>query len=313
MSHAGPTSPKRHADRIPNKRNNDSYIRWDNVHILQRNTYATLRHDGSPSHYYPARETDANYLRIATGQGKELKDETEKLLFYRGLGHFEAPLHLSMVSNEKKLRLRNTGKEPLSELYLLVVRNSQAKFERIDSLARQKDLSWNPDSNLRPFERVSAELAQALEETLVGQGLYRKEAKAMINTWRKPWFDETGVRVLYTLPEKWTDQALPLTVTPRPKEVVRVMVGRAELITPRMEWSLLREVVRYADEKQRAPAAAKLALGRFLEPTIVRLIKNNPSKESRLNAQRLQYALHHLNNEEHPVVSLLDSADRSGS
>ena len=48
-----------------------------------------------------------------------------------------------------------------------------------------------------------------------------------------------------------------------------------------MEWSLLREVVRYADEKQCAPvaqAAAKLALGRFLEPTIVRLIKNNPAK-----------------------------------
>ena len=65
----------------------------------------------------------------------------------------------------------------------------------------------------------------------------------MVKTWDDSWFAEQGTRVLYTLPQQWTDGVLPLAITPAPKEVRRVFVGRAELITPAMEWALLREVV----------------------------------------------------------------------
>ena len=51
---------------------------------------------------------------------------------------------------------------------------------------------------------------------LVEQGLYEKEARAMVNTWQDQWFAEEGTRVLYLLPRAWTDRTLPLQVSPRP-------------------------------------------------------------------------------------------------
>ena len=60
----------------------------------------------------------------------------------------------------------------------------------------------------------------------------------MVNTWQDQWFAEEGTRVLYLLPRAWTDRTLPLQVSPRPDSVVRVMVGRAELITPSVEREL---------------------------------------------------------------------------
>jgi len=43
---------------------------------------------------------------------------------------------------------------------------------------------------------------------LVSEGLYQREAQAMVNTWRDSWFEEDGLRVLYTLPREWTDRTL---------------------------------------------------------------------------------------------------------
>ena len=61
----------------------------------------------------------------------------------------------------------------------------------------------------------------------------------MVNTWQDQWFAEEGMRVLYLLPSAWTDRTLQLQVAPRPDSVVRVMVGRAEIIRPSDERKLL--------------------------------------------------------------------------
>ena len=90
--------------------------------------------------------------------------------------------------------------------------------------------------------------------------------------------------MFYTLPRAWTDRILPLTLDPSPSEIVRVMVGRAELITPAMEWDLMKQVVRYSDgdDKTRARAVEetrRLGLGRFMEPTTRRLMGKMPGRE----------------------------------
>jgi hypothetical protein len=105
-----------------------------------------------------------------------------------------------------------------------------------------------------------------------------------VNTWRDSWFEEPGVRVLYVLPRVWTDRVLPLTLDPKPRETVRVMVGRAEVITPNMEWELLKQVVRYSDASeagrpQAVAAARELGLGRFLEPVTRRLMGKVPDRQ----------------------------------
>ncbi len=51
-----------------------------------------------------------------------------------------------------------------------------------------------------------------LEEILVGQGLYRDEAHAMIETWKDSWFEE-GSRLIYIVPSGFIDKVLPLDIT----------------------------------------------------------------------------------------------------
>ena len=57
-----------------------------------------------------------------------------------------------------------------------------------------------------------------------------KEAQAMVNTWKSSYFKTDGVRVLFVLPQSWTDRFIPMRVTPVPEQLVRVMVGRVELL-----------------------------------------------------------------------------------
>jgi hypothetical protein len=98
----------------------------------------------------------------------------------------------------------------------------------------------------------------------------------MVKTWESSWFQEQGTRVFYILPRAWTDRVLPLAIQPAPAQIERVMVGRAEVITPAMEQTLLKQVERYiaASEAERPAIAAEasaLGMGRFMEATLRRL------------------------------------------
>ena len=73
-------------------------------------------------------------------------------------------------------------------------------------------------------------LCSELEGILVNQGLYPDEAHAMIETWRDSWFEE-GSRLIYIVPRGFLDNVLPLTISPTPGQVVRVFVGRLEIVT----------------------------------------------------------------------------------
>ena len=91
----------------------------------------------------------------------------------------------------------------------------------------------------------------------------------MVQTWQDSWFGEDGVRVLYILPRKWTDQILPLALNPSPRELVRVMVGRAEVLTPALEKKLGDALARaeHGDNEARAQVLSDFKkLGRFAEP-----------------------------------------------
>jgi hypothetical protein len=106
-------------------------------------------------------------------------------------------------------------------------------------------------------------LRRELEGALIAQGLYAKEAKAMVDTWRDSWFEE-GTRLFYIVPPAMVDSLLPLTVAPKPTVVTRVFVGRVELITPGTM-----EAVRQAIATDDANALR--AHGRFLGPISERL------------------------------------------
>ena len=260
---------------------NESRAIWRNLQIVPQNNdkyYSSLKErlpqDSSGSHYFAARETGANMLSADFGSNTS---EVEKFIFYRGAGNFETPLHVTVDSNNV-VTVENTGPDSLSHLFLVNIHGNEGGFSALDEVGASNSVIWLQVTNGRaehwnwlPLPQFQAAIAGQVQAALVNQGLYPDEAKAMVNTWKDSWFTEQGVRVLYILPRAWTDETLPLTLTPQPKELTRIMVGRAEIITPEAQANLSRLLVNAAagDSNARQQAGAELKkLGRFAEPAL---------------------------------------------
>ena len=254
-------------------------VQWRDVQILPRTNEKPYPKEVSGSHYYAARETQANPIRIKNSG----KFETEKFLFYRGVASFQAPLTVKQQSeNAEVLELRNTGAEELRALFIYQIHDGRVFWNHADNLLagglKEIHLDESSAVSLDEFHsRITPELTQAL----VKEGLFEPEAKAMVKTWEDSWFNEQGTRVLYILPRSWTDRTLDLNLSPAPRDTVRVMIGRAELITPKMEFALLRHMIDFVngDESTRKLAiegTRKLGLGRFAEATVRHVLAGTP-------------------------------------
>ena len=82
----------------------------------------------------------------------------------------------------------------------------------------------------------------------------------MVQTWKDSWFEE-GSRLIYIVPREFVDSILPLAINPVPEQVVRVFVGRLEIVTPATAKAVTAAVAAH-DEK------TLNKYGRFLEPII---------------------------------------------
>jgi hypothetical protein len=210
--HASKVSPGPQLN-LPPVRN--GHIEWDALEIMP-GAKPSLPRGAGGSHYYAARNTDSDPVRIGQDQ--------EKLLFYRGIANFPVPLS-AHFTGESSLELRNTGGDPLALAVLFENRGGHIGYRTIHELSGAADietpaLTGNLDS-----------LKKDLADGLVSQGLYRKEADAMIETWRDSWFEE-GMRVFYLAPRNLVDRELPLSIQPAPAKVARVFVGREEILSP---------------------------------------------------------------------------------
>ncbi|MBI3850283.1 MAG: hypothetical protein HY298_08345 [Verrucomicrobia bacterium] len=256
----------------------DSMIHWKDLHILpidqNHDVAGLLPGDASGSHYFAARETDAAFVRMNSLSPTNPMPEHEKFLFYRGVGSFATPLRVTMKSNDE-VTLANSGAETLTHLFLLQVQSRQGQFIYLDQLqpGEQQTVQVALENQTLPLDRIASQISNAMVESLVKAGLYRREAIAMVNTWKDSWFAEEGLRVLYVLPRAWTDRTLPMKLDPQPRELVRVMIGRAEIIAPRVEAELvtqLTEVNRGNNQARERVQIALKRLGRFAEPALQR-------------------------------------------
>jgi hypothetical protein len=122
-----------------------------------------------------------------------------------------------------------------------------------------------------PLPQFRDEIGSQMQTALASEGLFADEAKAIVDTWKDSWFTENGTRILYLLPRPWTDEILPITINPPPNELTRVMVGRAEIITPESESHFLQTLVnaQSGDSKARLEAGIEFKnFGRFAEPAL---------------------------------------------
>lgn len=224
--------------------NTGGRIQWDAVELRPAD-HPDFPSGKAASHYYSARQTDSAAILIGQQQ--------EKMIFYRGMGNVPVPLQPHFTGGGK-LEVRNSSAASIPLVILFENRGGKAGYK----VARKVKTSLTFDTN--EFTADIGRLRQEMEDNLVAQGLYPKEARAMLETWRESWFEE-GTRIFYFVPRATVDSALPLTITPQPKDIARVFVGRIELLSPWLE-----ENIEAALTIGDAPALEKY--GRFLQPFV---------------------------------------------
>jgi hypothetical protein len=172
--------------------------------------------------------------------------ESEKFLFYRGVGHIDAPLRVSRDAASGELLLQSQleqfpFREPLPIKYLCLVDiqpGGNIAFRTLPSVSLtgnpKKFLAHTPasftpsDYDPGNMEKLKASLLSAL----VADGLFDDEAEALLNTWELSYFKSAGLRLFFLVPRAWTEYYLPLEIS-QPADIHRVMVGRIEVVTPR--------------------------------------------------------------------------------
>jgi hypothetical protein len=96
--------------------------------------------------------------------------------------------------------------------------------------------------------------------------------------------------VLFVLPQSWTDRFIPMRITPQPEQLVRVMVGRVELLDRARE-SRAEEAIgalASSDAQVRERAFELLrSEGRYVEPIVRRAAQISSDEQVRTLARRL--------------------------
>jgi len=264
-------------------------------------------------HYAHARETDSALIAVERAPAKQRSAEAtgqfyEKFLFYRGVGNFKLPLELT-AHEGGQFELENTGRESIRSLFLVTIEGEKLRFVKLDSISGGKTASLVQSQQPSSID----ELADAMTSALIDERLYEKEARAMVNTWLSSWFGEQGTRLLYLLPQKATDEVLPLEIQPQPEETVRVMVGRLEIMRPEDEVRINGLVKQSAHvraqtaETYELPAAIR-ELGRLAEPALVRVKNLASDDEVRVEANLLLNQLQQYRNTLAAETSVKSSA-----
>jgi hypothetical protein len=241
----------------PQARTTKESINWGGF-IVEPRAKERFPVDRSRSHYYPARETDAAPIRL----GDEQRIEQEKFLFYRGIGNFDVPLSTRLAGDQ--VIVRDKGREGIAGV--IVFENREGRMGWRSHGALNGEYAIARPTLGQPVESLHCEM----ENALVAEGLYPKEAAAMVKTWRDSWFEE-GLRVFYIVPRRATDAILPITIKPAPSELTRVFVGRAEIITPEMEKYILAAVKLFNEtspESREAAIKSVQRYGRFADPVL---------------------------------------------
>ena len=260
----------------PQARSVNTAIDWGRLKVMP-GAAVNLQVDYSSSHYFAARETDAAPVQVCATNGKPAQQE--KFLFYRGVGTFDLPLSVKLDGKNILLKTNDV----ISHVIIFENRGGKIGFRSIDNLAGEMTIERPP------LDQSTDSVIQDLKQVLVFSGLYEKEADAMIKTWRDSWFEE-GSRVFYVLPRPTTDAVLPITIDPRPSDLVRVLVGRAELITPETKNSVKQQVSLLSDPSARVRAEAARAIrkyGRFSEPILKDILRDEKDATIRERIKRL--------------------------
>ena len=214
------------------------------------------------------REVDAVSVTTATG-------ESERYLFYRGVANLEAPLRV--VREGPTLRIN--GAVSLQNAWLVDVgHGGLCAFRKVPL---QNDVQTPAEFFKTDYARENlGQLRLQMRAALITEGLFPREADAMLATWDKSYFQSPGLRLFYLVPREWTDAHLPMKVSVD-ATLTRVMVGRIEIVTPDQR-RLLGLLSNRTDALNASdPPAAYYLLGRFANALLLDELRRRPNERLR--------------------------------
>jgi hypothetical protein len=176
---------------------------------------------------------------------KDEQPESERFLFYRGVANRPVPLRVSEDQAAREFSIRGQCADVLqagqsmqiSGVWLVhILKDGRVAYRTLDPITVSSDTTTvlaRTRSGFAENEYSTGrldELRTKVHQALVADGLNADEATAMLETWRRAYFQSPGLRLFFLVPQAWTDAVLPLKIS-RPAQVRRVMMGRIELIS----------------------------------------------------------------------------------
>ncbi len=169
------------------------------------------------------------------------KGQSEQYLFYRGVGHLDAPLRAVRTSadtldirSQIDAKVVSASALRIPQLWLVDVQlGGQVAFRSVGARNVQ-ETGETISARFEKHDHAASNLASLKAElrgALVADGLFEDEADALLRTWEASYFQQTGQRLFFLVPRAWTDAYLPLEFSV-PSRIQRTMVGRIELVTP---------------------------------------------------------------------------------
>ncbi len=210
----------------------DGSISWEvKVEPAGADAFGRVFRGGETPGWLHPRQPDSALVSTKDG-------ETEKYLFYRGLGRLDPPVRFA--ATDSALNVVNCGAETLQHLLVFDLNERhEARWSRPAAVPAIMHTGRN--SELLPLDAQpyragwQKPLYEDAAAMLTTAGLTRQEADGMLQTWWSSYFDKPGVRVFWVVPASYVNEVLPLKVTPTPRESVRVILGRTEILTPKFE------------------------------------------------------------------------------
>src|SRR5436190_12585145 len=172
--------------------------------------------------------------------------ETERFVFYRGVGRLDAPIRVvreaSQLSLYSQLSSQVAPQMRIEKLWLVDFRENTCAYHRLDPITLSGLEQVNPyqKPTMPPLMTLNANFAasaygpvkklrEEMRSALIEDGLFADEAEALLTTWELSYFKSGGMRLFYLVPRAWTDHYLPLKLSV-PANISRTMVGRLEII-----------------------------------------------------------------------------------
>jgi len=145
------------------------------------------------------------------------RGETERFIFYDGLTDLRTPFTFYGAGQHATVAARR-GRHAEAGVTDVIYAVHAGRYRRVELAADATSPTPVASGSERPLSTLEGEL----RSQLTARGLTATEAQSLLATWHHDLVEAPGDRRIYFIDRADYDHMLPLTISPRPRQLVRV-------------------------------------------------------------------------------------------